>query len=77
MDVGTDYYYEEQYSDPNMGPDFVFKIRPSGNKKSVIWRNYKIDYLLGIIGGVFAFWYFFIHYFGKRFNNFKVRAKLA
>jgi hypothetical protein len=29
------------------------------------------------MGGVFVFWYFFVHFFGKRFNHFKIRAKLA
>jgi len=60
-----------------MTPDYVLKLRPSGNKKSIILRNYKIDELFGIIGGVFVFWYFFVHIFAKRFNHFKLRAKLA
>jgi hypothetical protein len=60
-----------------MSPDFALKLRASGNVKQVILRNYKIDELFGIMGGVFVFWYFFIHFFAKRFNHFKLRAKLA
>jgi hypothetical protein len=39
-----------------MSPDFVLKLRASGNVKQVILRNYKIDELFGIMGGVFVFW---------------------
>lgn len=63
--------------DAKAEPGFVLEIRPNGRVEQIILRSYKVDYLLGLIGGVFAFWYFIIHFFAKFYNSFKVRAKLA
>ena len=58
-------------------PHYDIKIRPSGSKTRYIKRNYKIDFLFGVFGGVFLFWYFIIHFFGKAYNSFKTRQRVA
>ena len=37
----------------------------------------KADTILAIIGGVFVFWYAILHWIGKLYNSFRVRAKMA
>jgi hypothetical protein len=42
-----------------------------------VFTSYKIDFLFATIGGCFVFYYFFFGCFGKAFNNYKIRVKLA
>lgn len=52
-------------------------IRPSNNQIQYWLETPKADTLLGIIGGVFVFWYAVVHWLGKLYNNYYLRAKLA
>lgn len=68
---------EQRKGNATADPAYILEIRPNGQLQQIILRSYKIDFLLGIIGGVFAFWYFFVHFFAKAYNAYKARAKLA
>ena len=68
---------EQRKGNPSADPAYVLEFRPNGRVMQVIKRSYKIDFLLGIIGGCFLFWYFFVHFFAKFYNSYKIRAKLA
>lgn len=56
---------------------YEMRFRPSANQINYVVQNKKADYILGIIGGVFVFWYAILHWIGKLYNNFNVRAKMA
>ena len=56
---------------------YEMRFRPSSNQINYVIQNKKADYILGIIGGVFVFWYAILHWIGKLYNNFNVRAKMA
>lgn len=68
---------EQRKGDPYSEPAYILEFRPNGQVKQVILRTYKIDFLLGIIGGTFLFWYFVINLLAKVYNSFKFRAKMA
>ena len=58
-------------------PYYETRIRPSSNQINYIMSTKKADLILGIIGGVFVFWYALLHWIGKIYNNYNTRAKLA
>ena len=62
---------------PNVDPAYVLEFRPNGKVQSIVMRTFKVDFLLGIVGGAFVFWYVVVHFFAKFYNAFRVRAKLA
>jgi hypothetical protein len=68
---------EQKKGNPDVDPAYVLEFRTDGQVKQFIKRSYKIDFLLGLIGGCFLFWYFFVHFFAKFYNAYKIRAKLA
>jgi hypothetical protein len=43
----------------------------------VYLAGYTLDVILGMIGGIFFLAYIVFHCFGKIYNSFNVRAKLA
>ena len=68
---------EQKKGNATADPGYVLEFRPNGQVMQIIKRSYKIDFLLGLIGGSFLFWYFFVHFFAKLYNSYKIRAKLA
>jgi hypothetical protein len=58
-------------------PYFRQKFIPTGRVNRFVFTSYKIDFLFATIGGCFAFYYFFFGCFGKAFNNYKIKVKLA
>jgi hypothetical protein len=58
-------------------PYYEVRVEPSFNQINYIISTKKADTILGIIGGVFVFWYAIFHWLGKIYNSFRVRAKLA
>jgi hypothetical protein len=58
-------------------PFWKQKIIISGRVTRVVFSSYKIDFLFATIGGCFVFYYFFIGCFGKAYNNYKIKVKLA
>ncbi len=63
---------------PSSGKAFYrLKLTTSGKVQRIIFSNYKIDFLFAIIGGCFAFYFFFFGCIGKLYTNFQIRAKLA
>ena len=68
---------EQRKGNATADPEYRLEFRPNGQVQQIIRRSYKIDFLLGMIGGCFVFWYFFVHFFAKFYNSYKVRVKLA
>jgi hypothetical protein len=62
---------------PGIPTFYNLKIRPSNNQINYIITKYKMDYLFGIIGGIFVFWYAIIHWIGKLYNSYHYRSRLA
>ena len=58
-------------------PYYKLKIAVSGKVKRIMFSSYKIDFLFATIGGCFVFYFFFFGCFGKAFNNYKMKVKLA
>lgn len=58
-------------------PYYDVKIRPSGKVTNVIIVGLESTQMLGIIGGVFLIFWAILHCFGKCYNHYNVRAKLA
>lgn len=53
------------------------RVRPSGNLTKIILTGYTLPMILGMIGGVFFICYVVFHLFGKCYNGYNMRMKLA
>lgn len=56
---------------------YRLKISASGKVQRIIFTSYKIDFLFATVGGCFIFFFFFFGCFGKAYNNYRIRVKLA
>jgi hypothetical protein len=58
-------------------PYLEVRMQPSLNQVNYLQTTPKADFILGVIGGVFVLWYALLHWLGKVYNGFRVRARLA
>lgn len=62
---------------PNTDTYYECKFKLGNNKIEYIVHRNKIDWLFGIIGGVFFFWFVIVGWIGKLYNTSNVREKLS
>lgn len=58
-------------------PYYELRVRPSGTLTKVILTGYTLPMILGLIGGVFFICYVVFHLFGKCYNGYNSRMKVA
>lgn len=77
--ISSDKFLNNEYSRSvfNATGYYECRIRPSGNVKRVFLITYNIDYLIGIMYGCLFLFFAVLHCFGKCYNNFNARARLA
>lgn len=50
-------------------PSYVFQVKPSQSRSVFTLSQRKIDFILGVIGGVFVFWYAIVRFIGHAYNR--------
>lgn len=58
-------------------PYYKIRVMPTGSAQRIIFTNYKIDFLFATIGGCFIFFFLIFSCFGRAFNEYLYKAKLA
>lgn len=58
-------------------PTYSFSVRLGSGQTAYSITQKKADFILGVVGGVFLFWWALLHCFGQAYNRFVFRARLA
>ena len=58
-------------------PSYTFKIKPNQSQTTYTVYCNNIDFILGVIGGVFVIWYSIFKIFGLAYNRFHFNSYIA